>query len=162
MQQPRNPWWDDKRTPKVETRDDILAAALGAAYRRAITQLGPPDEGGWRYGRNRFMNINHFMQIPALGALHVPNQGGPSTLSPLSGRGTAGASWRMVVELGPEVHAWGTYPGGQSGNPASDRYLSHLVQWSKGELDSLRFPRGEGDLPPSQVMSVLTLTPAKE
>ena len=163
MQQPRSPWWDDKRTPKVvETRDDILAAALGAAYRRAITQLGPPDEGGWRYGRNRFMNINHFMQIPALSAQHVPNQGGPSTLSPLSGRGTGGSSWRMVVELGPEVHAWGTYPGGQSGNPASDRYLSHLVQWSKGELDSLRFPRGEGDLPPSQVMSVLTLTPAKE
>ena len=163
MQQPRNPWWDDKRTPKViETRDDILAAALGAAYRRAIKELGPPDEGGWRYGRVRTANIYHLMQLPALSALHVPSQGGPSTLNPVAGNGTQGASWRMVVELGPEVHAWGTYPGGQSGNPASDRYLSHLVQWSKGELDSLRFPRGEGDLPSDQVMSVLTLTPAKE
>ena len=162
MQQPRNVWWDDKRTPNVvETRDDILAAALGAAYRRAVKELGSPDDGGWRYGRNRTANVFHLMHIPALSALNVPSQGGPSTLNPLSGRGTAGSSWRMVVQLGPEVRAWGTYPGGQSGNPASDRYLSHLVQWSKGELDTLRFPRGEGDLPPELVTSVLTLTPAQ-
>ena len=36
------------------------------------------------------------------------------TLSPLSGDGSEGASWRMVVELGPTVRAWSIYPGGPS------------------------------------------------
>jgi penicillin amidase len=66
----------------------------------------------------------------------------------------------MVVEMGPEVHAMGTYPGGQSGNPASARYLEHLVTWSKGELDTLRFPKSEADLDRRTITSVLTLTPA--
>jgi penicillin amidase len=52
----------------------------------------------------------------------------------------------MVVELGPEVHAWGNYPGGQSGNPASARYDDRLPRWIAGELDSLRFPRAPAEV----------------
>ena len=55
----------------------------------------------------------------------------------------------MVVELGPEVRAWGTYPGGQSGNPASSRYDDRLTQWTQGKLAPLRFPRSAADLPAS-------------
>ena len=68
--------------------------------------------------------------MPALSALNLPVQGGTSTLSPSPGRGTHGPSWRMLVELGPEVHAWGTYPGGQSGNPASRWYLDRVPRWA--------------------------------
>ena len=68
-------------------------------------------------------------------------QGGQSTLNPFSGSGSFGPSWRMVVELGPEVRGWGTYPGGQSGNPASSRYADRIGQWSDGELDTLLLPR---------------------
>jgi len=160
LQQPRSPWWDDRATKEVETRDDILAAALGAAYRRAMHVLGPPDEGGWRWGRNYSANIYHLLHVPALSALHVPSQGGPGTLNPVTPSGEFGSSWRMVVELGDDVRAWGTYPGGQSGNPASSRYLSHLVTWSKGELDTLRYPRSARDLDAKLVTSELTLTPA--
>jgi penicillin amidase len=46
----------------------------------------------------------------------------------------------MVVELGPVVRAWGLFPGGQSGNPASRWYDDRLGRWSDGELDTLRFP----------------------
>src|SRR3990170_3896465 len=66
-------------------------------------------------------------------ALDLPMQGGPSTLNPSSGDGTHGASWRMVVELGPELRAWGTYPGGQSGNPLSRRYDDRIAKWVNGE-----------------------------
>ena len=52
----------------------------------------------------------------------------------------------MVVELGREVRAWGTYPGGQSGNPASRHYDDRLAGWKRGELDTLRLPRAPGDL----------------
>ncbi len=160
LQQPKSVWWDDKRTPKVETRDDILAASLAAAYVRAVRDYGEPDEGGWRWGRLRHANIYHMLEIPALSALLVPSQGGPSTLNPVGTDGRHGASWRMVVEMGPAVHAMATYPGGQSGNPASSRYQDHLVTWSKGELDSVRFPHSELELDHRLVTATLTLTPA--
>jgi penicillin amidase len=46
----------------------------------------------------------------------------------------------MVVSLGPEVAAWGVYPGGQSGNPLSKWYRDRVDRWSAGELDSLPVP----------------------
>jgi penicillin amidase len=53
----------------------------------------------------------------------------------------------MVVELGPEVHGWGVYPGGQSGNPVSRWYTDRLPAWTAGQLDTLPFPRTPDDLP---------------
>jgi penicillin amidase len=67
----------------------------------------------------------------------------------------------MVVELGPEVHAWAIYPGGQSGNPASAHYLDRLPKWLDGTLDSVLFPKSPDELPASRVHSILTLSPAR-
>jgi penicillin amidase len=157
---PQSPWWDDHRTARVEDRDDRLVASLREAMVKGTARFGPPGSDGWRWGRIQHANLYHLLQIPAFSALGIPAQGGPSTLSPSSGDGTEGASWRMVVELGPEVHAWGTYPGGQSGNPASPRYDDRLTTWREGRLDSLRFPHRPGDLLSSDVSSVLILRPA--
>jgi penicillin amidase len=155
-------WWDRRDSPAVERRDDIVAASLTRALERAVREHGEPDEGGWAWGGVRTANIGHLLRIPAWSANTVPVQGGPSTLSPLSGRGTHGPSWRMVVELGPEVRAWGIYPGGQSGNPASSRYRDRIERWSQGLLDTLRVPAGPDGLDATGVMSRLTLTSAVE
>jgi penicillin amidase len=155
-----NPWWDDRRTPEVrESRDDLLAAALLVADGRIQREHGPPDAGGWRWSLVRGMDIHHLLRIPAFSVFDVPVQGGLGTLSPLSEGDVFGASWRMVVELGPEVRGWGTYPGGQSGNPASSRYLDRLATWRDGGLDTLRFPRRPEDL--AQVRSTLRLEPVR-
>jgi penicillin amidase len=153
-------WWDDHWTTPVERRDEILRTALGAALRNTVSALGEPDGDRWRWDRNRHANIYHLLRIPALSALGLPIEGGTSTINPSSGGGEEGASWRMVVELGPEVRAWGTYPGGQSGNPASSRYLDRLPRWLEGKLDTLRVPRSEADLR-GHVRSVLTLESAR-
>ena len=136
----------------------ILRAALAAAYDRTVKTLGNPGPA-WRWDRNRFANIYHLLRLPALSRLRIPMQGGPGTLSPSAGDGTHGASWRMVVELGPEVRAWGTYPGGQSGNPMSARYADRLPQWASGTLDTLRFPHTAAELRGATLSSVLTFTP---
>ena len=81
------------------------------------------------------------MNIPGLSALGVPVQGGAETLSPNSGSGRHGASWRMVVELGDSIIAKGVYPGGQSGNPLSPAYKNRLDDWSSGSLQDLYFPK---------------------
>ncbi|HEV8357746.1 MAG TPA: penicillin acylase family protein [Gemmatimonadales bacterium] len=151
-------WWDDRRTPLVERRDAILGAALRRGLLLALRDLGPPDGDGWLWSRAHHANIYHLLRIPALSALDLPVQGGPSTLSPSPGRGNFGPSWRMVVELGPRVRAWATYPGGQSGNPASPRYRDRLETWLAGDLDTVLFPATPAELPAARTRSVLSLT----
>ncbi|HEX6966616.1 MAG TPA: penicillin acylase family protein, partial [Gemmatimonadaceae bacterium] len=158
---PNSVWWDDHRTATVERRDDILASSLAAALRRAEFEYGDPDAGGWRWDRIQHANIYHLLRLPDFSALGLPVQGGPSTLSPSSGSGRYGPSWRMVVEMGPEVHAWSIYPGGQSGNPMSSRYLDRLPRWLAGELDPVRFPRRASDLDSTRIVSTLTLAPSR-
>lgn len=154
-------WWDDRRTGAEEDRDRLLARALSQALTQTLQRRGEPDAGGWRWDRVRHANIYHLLRIPSLSALRIPVQGGQATLNPFSGRGGFGPSWRMVVELGPEIRAWGVYPGGQSGNPASSRYLDRLPRWRDGELDTLRFPRTQAELAGHE-SSTLTLSPGKQ
>ncbi|MBM4187310.1 MAG: penicillin acylase family protein [Gemmatimonadetes bacterium] len=133
-------WWDQVATTQVERRDDIIEASLAAALDSVTRRHGPPSGDGWRWGATHQANINHLLRLPALSATGLEVDGGPSTLSPSSGSGTHGASWRMVVELGPMVRAWGVYPGGQSGNPVSKHYRDLLPAWQRGALDTLAFP----------------------
>jgi penicillin amidase len=161
-----NPWWSaaaaisglpPARVP-AQARDALLAASLAAATDSVRARHGPPAAGGWRWDRVQHTNIYHLLRIPAFSRLDLSVQGGPSTLNPSSGAGTEGASWRMVVELGPEPRAWATYPGGQSGSPVSSRYADRLPQWLSGELDSVRVPHAATQLAPSDVRSQLSLT----
>jgi penicillin amidase len=67
----------------------------------------------------------------------------------------------MVVELGPVLHAWTTYPGGQSGNPASTRYRDRLPQWLAGTLEAAHIPVRASELPAAQRSASLVLRPAR-
>lgn len=159
--QPDSPWWDDTATAEVEKSDEIVARALAEALEDVRRRRGPEDDGGWAWHRITHHNIYHFLQLPALSRLRLPAQGGPGLLNPVSGTGTHGASWRMVVEMGDEVTARGTYPGGQRGNPASRGYDDRLRHWADGQLEDLRFPRTEEDLSAvGRLRSELVLLPA--
>jgi len=154
-------WWDDRDTPAVEDRDAILASALASAYLATRQRYGPPEQGGWEWGKIHHANIYHLLRIPALSARDLSVSGGPSTLSPIAGSGTNGPSWRMVVDLGPTLHAWVTYPGGQSGNPASAHYRDRIPQWVNGQLEAVHIPATADELPASQRRSTLTLDPQR-
>jgi penicillin amidase len=159
MQSPRSVWWDDRRTGDIEDRDAILVRSLEAAYTSVVAEHGDPGSSNWLWSSAHHANIRHLLRIPAFSAKDIAVQGGPGTLSPSSGEGTQGASWRMVVELGPEVRAWAVYPGGQSGSPASSRYADRLSRWALGQLDPVLFPRAPKDLDSKRVISSLTLLP---
>ncbi len=154
-------WWDDRNTSAVEDRDAILASSLASAFLATRRSYGAPSGSGWEWSKIRHANINHLLRIPALGALELPVQGGPGTLSPSTGNGTQGPSWRMVVELGPTLHAWSTYPGGQSGDPASVHYRDRLPQWLAGTLEAVHIPTRPSELAGSQLSATLVLRPAR-
>ena len=158
LRDPSSLWWDVRATRQiVERRDDVLAAAMRDGYRRARQRYGDPASGAWRWDRVHHANIYHLLRLESLSRLDVPVQGGPSTLSPSSGEGRFGASWRMVVELGPEVRAWTIYPGGQSGSAASTRYADRVGRWSAGELEPALFPRTDAEIPANRVTARVTL-----
>ncbi|MDB4917348.1 MAG: penicillin amidase family protein [Gemmatimonadetes bacterium] len=151
-------WWDDRSTPEVEHRDDILAAALAAALQTVRGKYGDPNGDGWRWDRIRKTNVNHLLRLPELSSLNLTNQGGVGTLSPSLGNGTHGSSWRMVVELDSGIKAWATYPGGQSGNPVSSRYRDRIPLWVAGQLEAVHLPRTVDALAEKSRPSELTLT----
>jgi penicillin amidase len=154
-------WWDDRSTPEVEDRDAVLASSLASAFLAARRRYGAPSGDGWRWSNVHRINIHHLLRIPALSALDLSVDGGPGTLSPIGIGGANGPSWRMVVELGPTIHAWTTYPGGQSGNPASPRYKDRLPQWLDGTLEAVHVPVHAGELPAAQRSGTLTLRPTR-
>ena len=156
---PSNIWWDNHRTAERDDRDAILSASLAAGYDTVVTRNGKPDSAAWTWSARRKAYIRHLLRIPALAAPRVSLQGGPGTLNPSSGEGTQGASWRMVVELGAETRAWAVYPGGQSGAPASSRYMDRLSRWANGQLDPVLFPRRPQDLERKRIISTLVLKP---
>ncbi len=153
-------WWDDGGTANaVEDRDAIVAEALAAAYDTLFKRHGAPAKGGWAWGKSASAQVNHLLGLPGFSARDLAVQGGRGTLNPSVQSGGFGSSWRMVVELGPRIRAMGTYPGGQSGNPASPRYADRLRFWRDGDLELLIVPSAIDSLSPSQVSARLTLTP---
>jgi len=154
-------WWDDRGTPVVEDRDAVLATSLVTAFLATRQRFGVPGGNGWQWSNVHRVNIQHLLRIPSLSALGLPVEGGPGTLSPISIGGANGPSWRMVVELGPTIHAWTTYPGGQSGNPASPRYKDRIGQRVDGTLEAVHVPLRASELPAVQRSGVLTLRPAR-
>jgi penicillin amidase len=154
-------WWDDRRTSDVvEDRDAILSAALVAARDSLVRRYGDPSSGGWRWGAVGATRIMHLLGIPAFSEERIAVQGGPGTLNPAS-VGGHGPSWRMVVELGDSVRAWGTYPGGQSGNPASSRYRDRIPLWRVGELDTLFAPSDTAALAARSKLRLVPLEPTR-
>jgi penicillin amidase len=156
-----NGWWDDRRTTAVrEDRNVILATALRTAYDTLVAEYGDPATTPWTWGRVAPAKPNHLLRLAGFAAPEMPIDGGRGTLNPSVGskRANFGASWRMVVEMDKEPRVHAVYPGGQSGNPASTRYLDRYAMWANGQLDSVRTPRSAKDLAALDTRAVLTLT----
>ncbi len=138
---------DYRQTPEKENLADLVKLAFVEGMKDL--EKWEKENGKvatWQYFRGS--TIQHIGRIPAFGVTDVPIGGDQGILNAMNGRN--GDSWRMVVHLkkdGPE--AWGIYPGGQSGNPASPYYKQQIPLWAKGEYYPLNFwsspPQEEGN-----------------
>ncbi|WP_293900066.1 penicillin acylase family protein [Phenylobacterium sp.] len=158
--------WLEAAPPAV--RDPILLASLADAVAEVTQRLGP-DPAGWTWGR-----LHHARFVPAIAAIADPGLAAQMSLGPLRIPGSAstpraatynaktfdqiaGASVRMVLDVGAWDNSMVINTPGQSGDPLSPHYRDLFPLWAAGAYVPLRFSRaaveGEAEL-------VMALTPA--
>jgi penicillin amidase len=144
LNEPDAPWFDDRATPERESFPEIAVRALREAAANLEKRLGPFGEG-WRWGRVKGTQLRHLARIPGFGR-KLEADGVSQVIDAIDA--VWGPSWRMVVELGPEVRAWGNFPGGQSGEPGSKFYDDRVDDWAAGRPYELVFLRSADDPDP--------------
>ena len=145
LDDPTSAWWDDRETPEVETRDDILRLAIMEA-RDELTRLRHLDPDQWTWGHLHRMDL-HSSTLGESGVAPVEwlvNSdgyevgGGSSIVNATSwdareGYGvTAAPSMRMVVSLGDLDQSRWVNLTGVSGHPASPHYDDQTELWVDG------------------------------
>jgi penicillin amidase len=135
LNDPDAPWFDDRATPERESLPRIAEGAFRSAAANLEKRLGPFGET-WRWGKVKGTEIRHLARIPGFGR-KIEADGSGHVIDAIDA--VWAPSWRMVVELGPEVKAWGNYPGGQSGNPGSKFYEDRVEDWAAGKPCELVF-----------------------
>lgn len=129
---------DNIETSEIETRQERATTSFKTTISALIEKYGELGDD-WKWGYEINNDIDHLALIPGMGEQDLFNSGGYETINAI--RGKNGPSWRMVVEMGPEVRGYGVYPGGQSGNPGSDAYNNFVEPWRTGQLFELNFLR---------------------
>lgn len=127
-------YWDDLRTPEREGPVELLTRSFIQMSDSLQAELKDP---AFNWGKQWKLDINHLARIPAFSMQNMETGGHPEAINAI--RNPNGPSWRMIVALGPQLEAYGVYPGGQSGNPGSVHYNSMIDAWMKGEYNKLLF-----------------------
>jgi len=120
-----------------------LPQLIAKAWNDTIEQLREHSENpeAWVWWEFNNVRVPHIANIPGLGETKIETGGTNIAVNATSG--THGPSWRMVVSLENQVRAWGVYPGGQSGSPASNNYDAFIDPWARGAFFPLHFYRNQ-------------------
>lgn len=125
---PNNKFFDVVKTKKKENVRNIVSQS----FVKTIARLGRVVPT-WSEAKNA--QIPHLTRLPAFSENKVTIGGHKHSLNAM--QQSFGPSWRMVVELKEKPTAYGIYPGGQSGNPASAFYKNNITKWANGQYDEL-------------------------
>jgi penicillin G amidase len=142
LQDPQAAWFDNKRTAKIENAHDLIIGSFKQTADSLIKNFGAPGKD-WEWGRHKASIIEHVGKVPSFGTGFFSSEGSAGTVDAIAR--TTGPSWRMIVELGDDVQAYGILPGGQSGNPGSHYYDNLLSEWKAGKLRPLNYLKNAAD-----------------
>lgn len=147
---PQSPWWDDRATPAVETRAEIVKAAWQNSLAR-LTSLYGEDPEQWTWGKAHTLTHAHPLgsQKPLDLVLNVGPFAAPGThevpnnLSSETRRApwpvNYGPSTRRLIDFADPAHSLGINPVGQSGVPFDRHYADQAEKFVKGEYVPQRF-----------------------
>ena len=149
-------------------RDALLLTSLSEALGELKSEMGP-DMTGWTWGR-----LHHATFEPAVGVLAEPALKAQMSMGPLEVPGsasspraatyrvwdfavTAGASVRLVVDVGQWDNSVAINSPGQSGDPFSPHYRDLFPLWAAGDYVPLLYSRAAVE---REAETVLTVLPA--
>lgn len=112
----------------------IVTKAYGQAI-DSLQRLEKSAGANWYKAKNT--SVTHLAKLAPFSYTHLKTGGWGNTVNAM--KGDHGPSWRMVVQMGKEIEAWGVYPGGQSGNLGSKNYADFLQYWVEGKYYKLLF-----------------------
>ena len=153
LKEPDSKWFDNPNTPAKERCADVVINSFYDAVNQLAKDNGQPGEK-WQWGLVKQTYINHLANLPGFGTGDFPAGGRGGVINAL--RWGTGPSWRMVVQMGPQVKGYGVFPGGESGNPGSFYYQDMFTSWRYGKLNELLFLQS-ADEKPDRIKSTLTL-----
>ena len=130
----QHPIFDLIATTPKETAREII----NLAFEQSFKSIPRDDLGQIKvWSKIADPRIQHLANLPGFSREHL-NVGGSADALNAIGNGS-GPSWRMIVELGPEIQASVIFPGGQSGNPASRFYDNMVDEWASGKYQKALF-----------------------
>ena len=150
-------------------RDAILLASLTAAVTEAKNILGP-DMGAWTWGalhHARFeppaavLADSKLAEQMSTGPLQIPGSAQTpraATYAPGTYRQTAGASIRLVMDVGAWDNSVAVNTPGQSGDPFNAHYRDLFPLWAAGAYVPLDFSRAAVE---RDAETIVTLEPAR-
>ncbi|MGZ4602493.1 MAG: penicillin acylase family protein [Kineosporiaceae bacterium] len=173
LNDPQDPWWDDRRTPNVvESRDEILRQALVQARLRLTSQLGK-DPSAWQWGELHRLRLVEKplggvgvtkILHPLLNRGPIDMPGGPGIVDANgydASSGTFAVDWapsmRMVVDLSAFDRSTWVNQTGESGHPGQANYADQLDAWADGDTFTWPFTHAAVQRAASQT---LTISPA--
>lgn len=160
-------WLDDVTTAAVESRHEIFARALAAAWKEGSGRWGD-DVAGWDYGWLHTLTLRHRLDaVPLFGAWARRGPwemvGSATTVAAFGARWdggrqrvTYGPSMRWVVDWSRPGAAFAALPGGQSGHPADVHYDDRMAPYLAGELQEAPW---SPEAVATAAVSTMTLTP---
>jgi penicillin amidase len=156
----------------VRDRDTLLATTLEAAFADCTARLGP-NTAGWAWGRLHHAAFEHPLagfagagfagaDAAALNVGPFPHGGSGQTpmhtgYRPADFRTIAGASVRMVIDVGNWDASRAINAPGQSGDPRSPHYRDLAPLWAQGQYVPLCYSRDAVD---AAAALRIVLTPA--
>jgi penicillin amidase len=152
LDDPQSPFWDDRRTPDVETRDRILAKSLDEGV-ELLTRLAGEDVFAWDWRKIHGVKFDHPLgerppldllfsrgPVPFGGSTHTVANAVVSLQNPFAT--TVGTSFRFVADLSNPDNSRIGIPTGASGHPLSPHYFDQNAEWIGGGGHPIRFERG--------------------
>jgi penicillin amidase len=157
---PNSIWFDDRRTPERESRDEIALRS----FHTAVASLKKEFSNGidrWTWKRINVLRIPSLSRQEAMARTGGPVSGTCFTVNPGGNIGHVGggASWRMIVDFGRTGGSVGVYPGGQSEDPTSEHYDDQIELWARGRYVPLRALADASELPDTAKVKTITFVP---
>jgi penicillin amidase len=159
LQQPANPWWDDRRTPEVrEERDDILTRALVAGLLDARKELGDRPKK-WEWGKVHQVEFrNASLGESGIGIIErifnrgpYPIRGGNSQVHKTNWslrepfEANTIPSQRAIYDPADPSRSLFMNTVGQSGHPFHRHYDDFIEPYLRGEFHPSRWTREEAE-----------------